>query len=58
VKGGPYSDGTFPGAGQFGTVAVTDEGGASIDVELSGRNWRDEVLVAHRFTVAVPESAG
>jgi hypothetical protein len=50
VKGGPYSDGAFPGAGQFGTLAVADDGGPSIDVELSGRTWSGDVLVTHRFT--------
>jgi hypothetical protein len=40
VKGGPYSEGAFPGAGQFGTVTVTDTGGDTVDVEMAGRNWR------------------
>lgn len=37
VKGGPYSEGTSPGAGQFGTVRITDDGGDSVRVELAGR---------------------
>lgn len=45
VKGGPYSEGTAPGAGQFGTVRVTDDGGSSIRVTLAGWNWRGERLM-------------
>ncbi|GGS28743.1 alkaline phosphatase D family protein [Actinokineospora fastidiosa] len=51
VKGGPYSGGVFPGAGQFGTVSVTDTGGSSIEVTLTGRDWRGTVLVQQRFTL-------
>jgi membrane-associated phospholipid phosphatase len=51
-KGGPYSEGAFPGAGQFGTLTVTDDGGSSVGVELAGRNWRGEVLVSYRTVVA------
>jgi membrane-associated phospholipid phosphatase len=54
VKGGPYSEGAFPGPGQFGTITVTDAGGPLIGVELAGRNWRGETLVSYRRTVAVP----
>jgi hypothetical protein len=54
VKGGPYSEGVFPGAGQFGTVTVTETGGATVDVELAGRDWRGEVLVSLRTTFDVP----
>ncbi len=50
VKGGPYSGGAFPGAGQFGTLAVADGGGPSIDVELSGRTWSGDALGTLRFT--------
>jgi hypothetical protein len=54
VKGGPYSEGTFPGAGQFGTVTVHDTGGDTVDVELAGRDWRGEVLVSLETRFAVP----
>lgn len=53
VKGGPYSHGTFPGPGQFGLLRVTDNGGADVRVELSGRNHEDKELVRHAFTVHV-----
>ena len=55
-KGGPYSEGAFPGAGQFGTVTVEDTGGDTVDVELAGRNWRGEVVTALR--VALPVGPG
>ncbi|MGI9624895.1 MAG: alkaline phosphatase D family protein [Acidimicrobiales bacterium] len=47
-KGGPYSHGAFPGGGQFGVITVTDEGG-ELTVDISGRNWRNDILVEHRF---------
>jgi membrane-associated phospholipid phosphatase len=49
VRGGPYSDGAFPGAGQYGLVEVDDDGGAHVDVTLSGHTWEDEVLVERTF---------
>jgi membrane-associated phospholipid phosphatase len=54
-KGGPYSEGAFPGAGQFGTLTVTDDGGSVVGVELAGRTWRGEVLVSHQISVTVPQ---
>jgi hypothetical protein len=48
VKGGPYSDGAFPGGGQFGTVDVADTGSA-VAVTLSGWNWKNERLVSRTF---------
>ena len=54
VKGGPYSDGVFPGGGHFGVVEVTDTGGDSIDVELIGLDWNGDVLTSLRTTFSVP----
>lgn len=54
VKGGPYSEGTFPGGGQFGLVTVTDNGGRNVRVTLSGRNWKNEEIVGYSFTVDAP----
>lgn len=51
VKGGPYSEGSYPGSGQFGVVEVIDDGGDEITVELSGRSYEDETLVSYRFSV-------
>ncbi|HYP18354.1 MAG TPA: alkaline phosphatase D family protein [Opitutus sp.] len=57
VKGGPYSHGAFPGRGQFGVMRVLDDGGPVVRVEWSGRNHRDEEIVAHQFTVDVMAAA-
>jgi phosphodiesterase/alkaline phosphatase D-like protein len=51
VKGGPYSEGTFPGSGQYGLMRVTDHGGAAVSVDWSGWNERAEQVVGLRFTV-------
>ena len=48
VKGGPYSEGAFPGAGQFGLLHIDDDG-TQVAVELEGRDWTGRVLVHHRF---------
>ena len=39
VKGGPYSEGAFPGGGQYGVLDVVDHGGPTIELVLSGRTW-------------------
>ncbi|HSP01972.1 MAG TPA: alkaline phosphatase D family protein [Acidimicrobiales bacterium] len=57
VRGGPYSDGAFPGAGQYGLVEVDDDGGGHVEVTLSGRTWEDELLVSRTFRFAVPRPA-
>jgi alkaline phosphatase D len=36
VKGGPYSEGTYPGGGQYGHVTITDQG-ENLQVRFSGR---------------------
>jgi phosphodiesterase/alkaline phosphatase D-like protein len=48
IKGGPYSEGAYPGAGQFGLLRIDDDG-ERVVVELEGRTWEGEVLVSHRF---------
>jgi hypothetical protein len=53
-KGGPYSEGAFPGAGQFGTLTVTDDRTGTVGVELTGRNWRNEILASFRTTFTAP----
>jgi phosphodiesterase/alkaline phosphatase D-like protein len=59
TKGGPYSEGSYPGGGQFGLVTVNDDGGAAVEVVLSGRDWRGDEIVTYRFTVpATPIPAG
>lgn len=50
LKGGPYSHGAFPGGGQFGHLAIDDDG-ERIRATLTGRDWRDRILVEHSWTV-------
>jgi hypothetical protein len=49
-RGGPYSEGAFPGGGQFGLMQVEDSG-SELTVHLSGRNYLGEEKVAYSFTV-------
>ena len=49
VKGGPFSEGVFPGSGQFGTITVRDHGGRTVSVTLAGWNYRGERLVQYSF---------
>jgi hypothetical protein len=56
-KGGPYSEGMFPGGGQFGLVTVHDDGGSMIEIEWSGRTYADEEIVSYRFGVDARETA-
>jgi hypothetical protein len=51
VKGGPYSDGEFPGPGQFGLVRFTDSGADTVTVTLVGRTWDGRTLVERSFTL-------
>ncbi|HEU0073715.1 MAG TPA: alkaline phosphatase D family protein [Dehalococcoidia bacterium] len=50
-KGGPYSEGAFPGAGQYGLVTFHDDG-ERMTVELRGRNWLGEDIVTFSFAIA------
>jgi phosphodiesterase/alkaline phosphatase D-like protein len=53
VKGGPYSEGTMPGSGQFGLLDVEDDGGPQITIRFAGRNWKGDVLMTFERTFAV-----
>jgi hypothetical protein len=55
VKGGPYSESAFPGAGQFGLVQVEDDG-RDVHLTLQGRNWTGRVLTS--LTVSFPAVGG
>ncbi len=57
VKGGPYSEGAFPGPGQYGKIEITDDGGATIGVRLSGSDWEGTELVDLDLEFDVPPSA-
>lgn len=50
AKGGPYSEGAFPGGGQYGLLSVTDDGG-DVTVGLSGRDYTGAELVGYTFTI-------
>ncbi len=52
VKGGPYSEGAYPGIGQFGLMTVNDLGNV-IRVTWSGRNYRNEEIVGYEFVCPV-----
>ncbi len=46
VKGGPYSEGAYPGSGQYGLIDVVDDGGPTITIMLSGRTWDGRTLAS------------
>ena len=50
VKGGPYSEGTFPGAGQFATMSIEDDGGDEVRVSWRGFDWELNEIVSHEMT--------
>jgi hypothetical protein len=45
-KGGPFSSGAFPGAGQFGLLTVGDDGNGPIEIGLSGRTFDGRELLS------------
>lgn len=49
LKGGPYSEGAFPGSGQFGLITVEDDGGDSVLVSLRGLDWEGEEIVSQEL---------
>ena len=51
TKGGPFSEGMFPGGGQFGLLQVIDDGGPTITFVVSGRNWQDHEIVRYEFSI-------
>jgi hypothetical protein len=53
TKGGPYSEGEFPGAGQYGLVSIQDDG-QSMSVTLTGKTWEGRELVTYSFSPRSP----
>lgn len=51
-KGGPYSEGAYPGPGRFGLLSVQDRGDV-IEIELRGLTWEDEELTSLRVVIPV-----
>jgi phosphodiesterase/alkaline phosphatase D-like protein len=56
AKGGPYSNGSFPGGGRFGVVEVQDDGD-SLTVTLKGTTWDGIDLTSLRYTIDATEEA-
>jgi hypothetical protein len=56
VKGGPYSEGTYPGGGQFGLIEVGDAGTDLITIRLAGFDWTGSPLLEYTFDVSAAES--
>jgi phosphodiesterase/alkaline phosphatase D-like protein len=54
TKGGPYTGGTYPGAGQFGTVEVADDGGGVVTLTVTGRTWDGRTLLDRSIDMQVP----
>ncbi len=50
IKGGPYSEGAYPGRGQFGLMTVTDQGD-SLVIQWSGRDSLNQEIVGYSFSV-------
>ena len=57
VKCGPYSEGTFAGAGQFGLLSVEDDGKGPVSVTFRGMDYASRELVSYTFTVPAPAAA-
>jgi hypothetical protein len=60
IKGGPFSEGEFPDAGQYGLVTVTDTG-SGLHVAFSGRTIHPKTAVmtetlSFAFSVGLPDS--
>lgn len=58
LKGGPYSHGALPGAGQFGTLTVSDDGTGPVTVQLAGYDWTGQRLLSYSFTVPSEPATG
>ncbi len=50
IKGGPYSEGAFPGRGQFGLMTIKDQGD-SLCIQWSGRDSLNQEIVSYSFSV-------
>ncbi|MEW5876401.1 MAG: alkaline phosphatase D family protein [Candidatus Zixiibacteriota bacterium] len=51
TKGGPYSEGAYPGGGRFGLMTVSDSGGAWLHVLWQGLTYTNSQLVSYSFSV-------
>lgn len=53
-KGGPFTEGVFPGKGQFALIDIVDDGDESMTIKFSGRKFDTELLY-YEFTVSLPD---
>lgn len=53
ITGGPYSEGAFPGGGQFATMSIEDDGGTEVRVSLRGYDWELNEIVSLDLTFEV-----
>jgi hypothetical protein len=51
TKGGPYSEGTVAGSGQFGTMRVEDDGGSTVRITLTGRRYDGTTVLRYSYSV-------
>ena len=51
-KGGPYTAGPLPGNLQYGLLDVTDPGGASVQVRVSGKRVDEGAKLTFQFTAS------
>ncbi|MDH3682492.1 MAG: hypothetical protein OEV40_21365, partial [Acidimicrobiia bacterium] len=56
TKGGPYSHGMFPGAGQFGLLEVTDDLSDRLGVTLVGLDYTGAELVRLNLSYDIARS--
>ncbi|NNF54971.1 MAG: hypothetical protein HKN03_11085 [Acidimicrobiales bacterium] len=49
IKGGPYSEGTVPGGGHYGTLEIEDSGD-SITATITGFTWDNRTLMEYSFS--------
>lgn len=53
IRGGPYSAGARAGAGQWGLMRITDDGGDTIRVRLEGLDWNGRRILGVDVTLPV-----
>lgn len=51
-KGGPYTAGPFLGTQQYGTLEITDSGGASIQCRFSGKRLGEGAKMVYQFSAS------
>lgn len=57
TKGGPFSEGTYPGSGQFGTLSIRDRG-ARFEVELRAWRYSGSPIVSYTVEMKARTASG